>query len=70
MLLQPLRWRSVECSIQHERDVREEQHDIYMWHEQAIIEWSWHVISIVACFHSVKLGALAAHAFWLQQCQT
>jgi len=25
MLLQPLRWRWVECVIQHERDVREEQ---------------------------------------------
>jgi len=25
-----------------------------MWGEQAIIEWSWHVISIVACCHSVK----------------
>ena len=25
MLLQPLRWRCVECAI-HERDVRDEQH--------------------------------------------
>jgi len=25
-LLQPLRWRCVECVIHHERDVREEQH--------------------------------------------
>jgi len=25
MLLQPLRWRCVECVIHHERDVREEQ---------------------------------------------
>ena len=25
MLLQPLRWRYVECVIPHERDVREEQ---------------------------------------------
>jgi len=24
MLLQPLRWRCVECAIHHERDVREE----------------------------------------------
>ena len=36
MLLQPLRLRWVECVIQHERDVRE---------EQAIIEWLWRVIS-------------------------
>ena len=40
---------------------------IYMWCEQAIIEWSWHVISIVACCHSVKLWALAARAFRSQQ---
>jgi len=38
-----------------------------MWHEQAIIEWSSHVISIVACCHSMKLCALAAQAFWSQQ---
>ena len=25
-VLQPLRWRCVECAIHHERDVREEQH--------------------------------------------
>jgi len=31
--------------IHHERDVREEQHHTYMWREQAIIEWSWRVIS-------------------------
>jgi len=30
MLLQPLRWRCVECVIQHERDVGEEQHYIYV----------------------------------------
>jgi len=26
VLLQPLRWHCVECTIYHERDVREEQH--------------------------------------------
>jgi len=31
-----------------------------MWHEQAIIERSWYVISIVAYYHSVKLCRLAA----------
>ena len=40
-LLQPLRWCCVDCVIQHERDVREEQHHTYMWREQAIKEWSW-----------------------------
>ena len=35
----------------------------YLWREQAIIEWSRPVISIVACCHSVKLCALAARAF-------
>ena len=37
MLLQPLCRRSVECAIHHERDAREEQYHISMWHEQAII---------------------------------
>jgi len=39
---------------------------IFMWREQAIIEWSRQVISIVACCNSVKLCALAAWAFWSQ----
>jgi len=30
LLLQPLRWRCLECVIHHERDVREEQHYIYV----------------------------------------
>ena len=40
---------------------------IYMWCEQAMTEWSWHVNSIVACCHSVKLCALAARDFRSQQ---
>ena len=63
LLLQPLRWCCVDCVIHHERDVREEQHHTYMWREQAIIEWSWHVNSIVACCHGVKLCAHAARDF-------
>jgi len=39
----------------------------YRWREQAIIEWSWRVISIVACCHSVKLCAHVARAFRSQQ---
>ena len=35
-LLQPLRWRCIECVIHHEQDVHEEEQ--YMWQEQAIIE--------------------------------
>jgi len=34
----------------------------YMWHEQAITEWSRWVIYIVACCNSVKLCRLAARA--------
>jgi len=32
MVLQPFRWRCVECAVHHERDVREEQHPytVYM----------------------------------------
>jgi len=66
-LLQPLRWCCVHCVIHHERDVREEQYHIQMWREQAIIEWSWHVNSIVACCHSAKLCAYAARDFRSQQ---
>jgi len=40
---------------------------LYMWREQAIIEWSWHVKSIVACCHSAKLCAHAARDFRSQQ---
>ena len=67
MLLQPLLWRCVDCVIHHERDVPEEQHQRYMWREQAMIEWSWHVNSIVACCHNAKLCAHAARDFRSQQ---
>jgi len=40
---------------------------IYMWHEQAIIEWSHRANSIVACCHSAKLCAHAALDFRSQQ---
>ena len=36
---------------------------IYMWREQAIIEWSCQVNSTVACCHNAKLSAHAAWAF-------
>jgi len=42
---------------------------IYVWREQAIIEWSRRVISIVACCLGVKLCAYAARDFRLQQYQ-
>ena len=64
VLLQPLRWCCVDCVIHHERDVREEQHHRYIWREQAIIEWSWHVNSIVACCHSAKLSAFPIATKW------
>ena len=38
-----------------------------MWRERAIIEWSWHVNSIVACCHSAKLCGHAARDFRSQQ---
>jgi len=44
--------------------------NIYMWREQAIIEWSRWVNSIVASCHSVKLYAHAARAFRSQQNST
>ena len=67
VVLQALRWRCVKCVIHNERDVREEQHHTYMWREQAIIEWSRRVISIVACCQGAKLCAHAARDFRSQQ---
>jgi len=67
ILLQPLRRCCVDCVIHQKRDVREEQHHTYMRLEQAIIQWSWHVNSIVACCHSAKLCAYDARDFWSQQ---
>ena len=62
-MLQPLRWCCVKCVIHHERDVHEEQHHTYMWREQAMIEWSWHVnwtllflVATVRSFAHVPLG--------------
>ena len=68
VVLQPLRWRCVDCVIHHKWDVREGKH--YMWREQAVMEWSRRVISIVACCHSAKLCAHAARDFLLQQQDT
>ena len=41
--------------------------NISMWREQAIIEWSRRVISIVACCHGAKLCAHAPRDFRSQQ---
>jgi len=40
---------------------------IYVWHEQAVIEWLRSMISVVACCHSMKLCTHAARAFRSQQ---
>jgi len=67
MLLQPLWWCCVDCVIHHERDVHEEQQHTYVWREQAVIEWSWHMNSIVACCYGAKLCAYAARDIRSQQ---
>jgi len=59
--LQPLHWRCVECAW------RITSIHSVCGANQAIIEWSWRVISVVACCHSVKLCAHAARAFRSQQ---
>ena len=53
-VLQPLRWRCVECVLHHERDVREEQKYIYMWRKQAIIR---------------EIAMYALHCCLLPQCE-
>jgi len=30
VVLQPIRWRYAECAVHHKRNVREEQHNIYV----------------------------------------
>jgi len=66
-LLQPLWWRCVDCVTHHERDVHAKDKNIYAWCEQAVIEWSRRVISIVACYHGAKLCAHAARDLRSQQ---
>jgi len=62
MLLQPLCWCCVECAIH--RNGMCAKNNTHQWRKQAITEWSWHVISVVAF---VKLCALTARAFRSQQ---
>ena len=37
--------------------------NIYTWRVQAIIEWSWHANSVVACCQSAKLWAYATRVY-------
>ena len=57
-----LRWK---CDLPQMGCAQRATHK-HMWSEQAKIEWSCQVISIIACYHSVKLCALAVRAFWSQ----
>jgi len=61
MLLQPLRWRCVDVWFTT-NGMCAKNNNIYVWPEQAIIEWSRRVNSIVACCHGTKLCAHAARA--------
>jgi len=54
LLLQPLRWHSVECVIHHKWDAQRITLK-YMWCEKAIIEWSWWVTSNNDCEPGEKL---------------
>jgi len=53
LVLQPLRWRCVDCVIHHERDVREEKRYMYVArtsNNRVIpMEWYWWVTSNNAC---------------------
>jgi len=41
-VLQPLGWSGVECAAHHKRVCTKNiTHILYVWCEQAIIEWSW-----------------------------
>jgi len=61
LLLQSLRWRWM-CDSPRTGCARRTA-PVHTWREQAIIEWIWHVMSIVACCHSAKLCAHAVRDF-------
>jgi len=48
-LLQPLRWRCVECAIHHERDVREEQDQIYVARISSNSDCGVEALPILSC---------------------
>jgi len=64
MLLQPLRWRCVDCVIHHERDVHEEQK--YVWHEQAIIA----IIEIILLLLAATVRSFAHMPLGISDCNT
>ena len=63
LVLQPLRWRCVDCVIHHERDVREEKRYMYVArtsNNRVIpMEWYWWVTSNNACEPGEQLTVLA-----------
>jgi len=63
LVLQPLRWRCVDCVIHHERDVREEKRYMYVArtsNNRVIpMEWYWWVTSNNACEPGEQLIVLA-----------
>ena len=63
VMLQPLRWRCVDCMIHHERDVRDEQKYMYVArtsNNRVIpMEWSWWVTSNNSCETGEQLIVLA-----------
>ena len=66
VVLQTLRWCCVDCVIHHEQDVREEQHHTYMWREQAIIEWSWHLTceALRICRSGFPIATVVSNPSW------
>ena len=68
IMLQPLRWCCIESNVWFTMNgMCMKNNNIYTWHEQAIIEFTCHGHSIVACCHSAKLCAHVAWAFRTQQ---
>jgi len=57
MLLQPLRWRCVDCVIHHERDVRQDNTIIYVERASNSKREIASKISIVDCCDGAKLCA-------------
>jgi len=69
LLLQPLRCMALRWMCDSPRTgCARRITPIYSWREQAILQWSRRVISIVGCCHSVKLCAHAARTFRSQHC--
>jgi len=63
-LLQPLRWRCVECAIHHERDVREEQDQIYVARISSNSDCGVEALPILSCERLNLMTSVRGEWLW------